>query len=87
MARINVLKHDLVPEHQLVDEKEEKAILKELKITKDLLPKINRNDPTIKALEDMHGPVKNGTVIRIIRKSKTAGVSVYYRVVESGVFK
>ncbi|MCL4328698.1 MAG: DNA-directed RNA polymerase subunit H [Candidatus Thermoplasmatota archaeon] len=87
MARFNVLKHELVPEHQIVDAKEEEMILRDLNITKELLPKINRNDPSIKALEDIHGPIKSGTIIRIVRKSKTAGVSVYYRVVESGVFK
>lgn len=87
MARFNVLKHDLVPEHQIVNEKEEETILKEMRISRDLLPKISRNDPAVKALEDIHGPLKNGTIIRIIRQSKTAGVSVYYRVIESGVFK
>jgi DNA-directed RNA polymerase subunit H len=48
----NVLKHDLVPEHRLLSLEEEKAILEEKGITKDKLPKIRKNDPGIKALEN-----------------------------------
>ncbi len=84
MAKFNVLNHELVPQHEVLKPKEEEKILKELGITKDLLPKINRSDPAIKALEEKFGDVKTGSVIKIIRKSPTAGVSVYYRVVVSG---
>ncbi len=83
MAKFNVLNHELVPEHEVLDSKEEEKVLRELGITKDLLPKINKSDPAIKALEDKTGEVKVGSVIKIIRKSPTAGISVYYRVVVS----
>ncbi len=81
MARFNVLNHELVPEHQILSKKDEQKVLKELGIRKDLLPKISKNDPAIRALEELNGPIAEGTVIRIIRKSPTAGVSVYYRMV------
>jgi DNA-directed RNA polymerase subunit H len=87
MGKFNVLQHDLVPEHHLVDVKEEQRILKELNVAKDLLPKISRNDPAVKALEEIHGPLENGRMIKIIRKSPTVGLSTYYRVVTGEVFK
>ncbi|MCL4343266.1 MAG: DNA-directed RNA polymerase subunit H [Candidatus Thermoplasmatota archaeon] len=87
MAKINVLKHDMVPEHHIVGKEEEERVLRELNIKKDLLPRINRNDPAIKALEEINGPIEDDTIIKIIRKSPTAGISVYYRVVEGGLFK
>ncbi len=77
----------MVPEHQIVGKDEEERVLKELKIGKDLLPRINRFDPAIKALEEINGPIDDDTLIRITRKSPTAGISVYYRVVEGGLFK
>ena len=87
MGKFNVLQHDLVPEHHLVPVEAEDKVLKELDISKDLLPKISRNDPTIKALEDIHGKLDNGRIIKIIRKSPTVGYSIYYRVISGEVFK
>ncbi|WP_393971662.1 DNA-directed RNA polymerase subunit H [Oxyplasma meridianum] len=87
MGKFNVLQHDLVPEHHLVPVEEEDKVLKELDISKDLLPKISRNDPTIKALEEIHGKLDNGRIIKIIRKSPTVGYSTYYRVIMGEVFK
>jgi DNA-directed RNA polymerase subunit H len=87
MGKFNVLQHDLVPEHHLVPVEEEDKVLRELDISKDLLPKISRNDPTIKALEDIHGKLDNGRIIKIIRKSPTVGYSTYYRVISGEVFK
>ncbi|MCL5783213.1 MAG: DNA-directed RNA polymerase subunit H, partial [Candidatus Thermoplasmatota archaeon] len=62
-------------------------VLNELGIAKDLLPKISRSDPAIKALEEIHGPIESGTIIKIVRKSPTLGYSVYYRAITSEVFK
>ncbi|MCL6091026.1 MAG: DNA-directed RNA polymerase subunit H [Candidatus Thermoplasmatota archaeon] len=87
MGKFNVLQHDLVPEHHLVPKKEEDKVLNELGIAKDLLPKISRSDPAIKALEEIHGPIESGTIIKIVRKSPTLGYSVYYRAITSEVFK
>ncbi|MCL4438251.1 MAG: DNA-directed RNA polymerase subunit H [Thermoplasmataceae archaeon] len=87
MAKLNVLQHELVPAHHVVKKEEEDKVLKELGIAKDLLPRISRSDPAIKALEEIHGPLEGGTIIKISRKSPTMGYSVYYRVVTSEVFK
>jgi DNA-directed RNA polymerase subunit H len=80
----NVLEHELVPEHHLLLEKESERILKELKLTKDQLPKIRLADPCIRALDSIAGPVEEGMVVKIVRRSATSGVSVAYRLVIRG---
>lgn len=84
MTDINVLAHHLVPEHQIVKEEEEERILKSMNATKDELPKIRKSDPVIRILESAYGHIEEGTLIRILRESKTAGVSIAYRVVVRG---
>ena len=74
----DILKHELVPEHVILSEpKEVKKVLKELNIRKDQLPKINSDDPVIKAID-----AEVGDIIKITRKSDTAGKFVTYRVVQ-----
>jgi DNA-directed RNA polymerase subunit H len=81
----NVLKHDLVPEHHLLDDEEAKTVLSRLKVTCDQLPKIRRNDPGIKVLENhIGGPVEEGRIVKIVRKSETAEEFVVYRLVTRG---
>ena len=76
----NVLEHDLVPEHTLLTEEEATAVLKELNITKDQLPKIRKGDAAIKVLENIRGePIELGSVIKVVRKSETAEEFVAYR--------
>ncbi|MEM0139458.1 MAG: DNA-directed RNA polymerase subunit H [Ferroplasma sp.] len=85
MSKFNVLEHENVPEHHLVPEEEENSLLKKLNVTKEDLPKISINDPTIKALEEIHGKLEPGRLIKIIRKSPTAGYYEYYRVIVKSV--
>jgi DNA-directed RNA polymerase subunit H len=80
----NVLEHELVPEHHLLSEKEAEKILKELKLTKDQLPKIRLADPCIRVLDAIVGPVEEGMVVKIVRRSVTSGESVCYRLVIRG---
>jgi DNA-directed RNA polymerase subunit H len=80
----NVLEHELVPEHHLLSEKEAEKVLKEQKLTKDQLPKIRLGDPAIRALDAISGPVEEGMVVKIVRRSSTSGVSVCYRLVIRG---
>ena len=72
----NILKHELVPEHIIIDEKEKKEILEKFSIKPENLPKILINYPVVKAID-----AKDGDILKIIRKSKTAGTSIYYRIV------
>ena len=80
----NVLKHDLVPEHHLLSEQETAEVLSEMGMTCDQLPKIRNSDAGIKVLESVHGPIAEGRVVRIVRKSDTAQEFVAYRLVTKG---
>ncbi|MFH1229360.1 MAG: DNA-directed RNA polymerase subunit H [Candidatus Aenigmatarchaeota archaeon] len=72
----DILKHALVPEHAVLGEKEMKELFEKLKITSVNLPKVLTNDPVVKAMD-----AKEGDVLKIVRKSPTAGSTTYYRVV------
>ncbi len=79
----NVLEHKLVPEHRLLSEEEEEEVLVKWDIGKDQLPKIRRSDACIKILEKIHGPIEEGRIIKIVRRSPTADRFVAYRLVIS----
>jgi len=70
----DVTKHVLVPKHTKLSEKEKEALFAKYNITFRELPKILKNDPAIAHLNP-----KPGDVIKIERKSKTAGKAIYYR--------
>ncbi|MFQ6020479.1 MAG: DNA-directed RNA polymerase subunit H [Candidatus Aenigmatarchaeota archaeon] len=76
---MNVLKHILVPKHVILKDEEKKKLLEKLKVVPEQLPKIYTKDPISKALG-----AKEGDIIKIIRKSPTAGVTTYYRLVVKG---
>jgi len=82
--KYNVLEHELVPEHYPVSKDEEKEILEKLGVSKEKLPKILKSDPVIRVLERIYGPIEIGSLIKIVRKSPTAGKVVVYRVVVEG---
>ncbi len=75
----NVLDHKLVPKHEILSSKEKKDLLEKFGIGKEQLPYILESDPVIKVIK-----AKKGDVIKITRKSPTAGKSIYYRVVIKG---
>jgi DNA-directed RNA polymerase subunit H len=72
----NILNHELVPEHIILKENEIKEVLEKFKIGPQNLPKILLSDPAVKAID-----AKEGDILKIVRKSKTAGTSIYFRVV------
>lgn len=80
----NILRHVLVPEHHLLTEEEADAVLARKGVTRDQLPKIRKSDPGIKVLETIHGPIDEGRVIKVVRKSETAQEFVAYRLVTRG---
>lgn len=74
------INHVLVPKHEILSEEDVSALLENMKIKVENLPKISINDPAIQYLAP-----KLGDIIKITRKSATAGISNYYRlVIESG---
>lgn len=74
--------HYLIPKHEVMKKEEVEALLKKYNVTKDKLPKIYESDPAIAELN-----AKPGDVIKITRKSPTAGTAFYYRVVIPGTFR
>ena len=73
---INIFENELVPKHEILSEEEKKKLLERHGIKEKELPKILESDPAVRALG-----AKKGDVIRITRKSQTAGEYYYYRLV------
>ena len=68
--------HVYVPKHEIMTKSDASDVLKKFNCTPTQLPLIFVNDPAIVGLG-----VKPGDMIKIIRKSATAGESFYYRYV------
>lgn len=75
-VRFNVLNHVNVPLHVILPEDEVKELLKRYNIVREQLPKIRNNDPAARVID-----AKPGQVVKITRRSPTAGVAVAYRLV------
>lgn len=80
MKKEDIQKHELVPSHIILKKEEVEKLLKTYHITKAQLPRILIDDPVVVAIG-----AKEGDVLKIIRKSPTAGISVSYRVVSKAV--
>ena len=68
--------HIYVPKHEIITKKEAEEVLENHNCKPTDLPLIFANDPAIVGLG-----VKPGDMIKITRKSATAGDSFYYRYV------
>ncbi len=72
----DVFKHELVPKHVLLKPGEAKEVLERYHIKPFQLPYIKSSDPAVRGIG-----AKLGDVVRVIRKSATAGESDFYRYV------
>ncbi len=70
------MENRLVPKHEVLSAEEAASVLENYGITKEEMPKIQSDDAAIKGMD-----VKVGDIIKITRKSQTAGEALYYRVV------
>ena len=70
------MEHELIPVHEKISAEEKDTLLRRYNVSLLEMPKIKSDDPAIEHLN-----VKRGDVIRILRKSRTAGTAVFYRVV------
>ena len=68
--------HELMPKHSIIAKKDLEILLKKYHIQPYQLPSIRVSDPAVQALE-----AKPGDVIKVIRKSSTAGEIFAYRYV------
>jgi DNA-directed RNA polymerase subunit H len=74
--KIDILQHNLVPEHVILSDEEAEKVFSENDFEEDELPKILPNDPVVKAIG-----AKEGDIIQITGKSETAGIFTKYRIV------
>jgi DNA-directed RNA polymerase subunit H len=74
----DVSKHVLVPKHVKLSEKEKKDLFDRYVADLRDLPRVYKDDPAIQGLD-----AKEGDIIKIARKSPTAGEAVFYRRVVS----
>jgi DNA-directed RNA polymerase subunit H len=72
----NIFEHDLVPKHYVLSKEEADELLLKYRIKPYQLPIIRKNDPAIIFIGG-----KRGDIVKIVRKSLTAGEAVYYRYV------
>ena len=72
----DIFEHALVPRHEILAEKEANQLLALYKIKPYQMPQIKSTDPAVKAIG-----AKPGNILRIIRKSSTAGEHIAYRYV------
>ena len=72
----DLFEHLLVPRHEILEEKEKEQLLTQLRVHPYQLPQISSSDPAVKAIG-----AKPGDLLRVIRKSPTAGEHIAYRYV------
>ncbi|TSD09763.1 DNA-directed RNA polymerase subunit H [Haloglomus irregulare] len=72
---VDVTDHELVPEHEILDEEVLEEVLGEYDIDRTDLPKIKRLDPAIPDGAEV------GDVVKVTRDSRTTDRAVVYRLV------
>jgi DNA-directed RNA polymerase subunit H len=72
----DIFEHALVPFHEILTEKEKNQLLAQFKVKPYQMPQIKSGDPAVKAIG-----AKPGEVLKITRKSSTAGEHITYRYV------
>lgn len=75
----NLFDHILVPKHILLSQEEAERVLKKYRIKLYQLPHIKHSDPAATTLK-----AKPGDILKIVRKSLTAGEAIAYRYVIKG---
>ncbi len=72
----DIFEHALVPRHEILSEQEKAQLLEHYKVKPFQMPQIGSTDPAVKAIG-----AKPGDVLRVIRRSSTAGEHIAYRYV------
>ncbi len=72
----NIFKHELVPKHEILPPEEAKELLEKYRVKPYQLPHIKISDTAAIAIG-----AKSGDILKITRKSRTAGKHVSYRYV------
>ena len=72
----DIFEHALVPFHEILSEKEKNQLLEQYKVKPYQIPQIKSGDPAVKAIG-----AKPCDILKITRKSTTAGEHITYRYV------
>ena len=72
----DLFEHKLVPRHQIISDEEKKQLLEQYRVAPYQLHQIKSTDPAVKAIG-----AKPGDILRVIRKSSTAGEHIAFRYV------
>jgi DNA-directed RNA polymerase subunit H len=72
----DIFEHALVPYHEILSEKEKNALMSSYKVQPYQMPQIKSGDPAVKAIG-----AKPGDVLKITRRSATAGQHITFRYV------
>jgi DNA-directed RNA polymerase subunit H len=72
----DIFEHALVPFHEILTEKEKNLLLAQFKVKPYQMPQVKSGDPAVKAIG-----AKPGDILKITRKSVTAGEHITYRYV------
>jgi len=72
----DIFEHALVPLHEILSEKDKSQLLSQYRVQPYQIPQIKSGDPAVKAIG-----AKPGDVLKITRKSTTAGEHITYRYV------
>lgn len=72
----DIFEHKLVPKHEILTKEEAEKILAQYRVQPYQLPQIKASDPAVKAIG-----ARPGDILKITRKSPTAGEHIAYRYV------
>ena len=79
-SRLNITHHGLVPKHEVLSKEKAQEMLKSFHCSHGSLPKIMDTDPMILKIK-----ARAGDIIKITRRSPTAGEAYYYRLVVKSI--
>ncbi|UCH71290.1 MAG: DNA-directed RNA polymerase subunit H [Candidatus Bathyarchaeota archaeon] len=75
----NIFEHELVPKHEILSPEEAKELLEKYRVQPYQMPRIKSSDVAVIAIG-----AKTGDILKITRKSLTAGKYISYRYVAPG---
>lgn len=78
-VKFNVIDHFLVPKHEILSSVDAERILRKYRVKPYQLPSIKASDPAVLLVGG-----KPGDIVRVTRRSPTAGLAVAYRYVTEG---